>query len=1029
MSKRRQKSGTRPRATVKGRMLLQAHPSAVRPTERIVVRGSGWGAGAVSLLIDQNPVSPARVLQGFAQLGQVKPDSSGTFVALIGIDDNVEAGSHVLRAVRRGSQGEREATAQLEIIGSVVVGQQRSAADAADEEEGKGGPRLRNRHLLLQRFGTSLSIPPGVRGRAWADVERMKQALSTMERGQPVIPGCNWTPVGASVVSNGQLYETATTGRTAPVSGRVTSLAIDPNDPDNTVFIGTAQGGVWKTSDGGQTWLPKTDFAFSLAIGAVTIDASLTDISGRSRRIYAGTGEENFGGDSYYGGGILRSDDSGETWTQLAAISFQRDTISRIIVDPTEDQHLYLTSSKGAFESHNAEGSWDLLRAGLATDLALDASKPTRHRLYAAFYGDGIYRRIDMERWTLLKSPALPNPAPGRIALGQAPGAPLTMYAAFAAGPKGNDALQGLYKTTDGGDIWSLLPFPNPTGVSQTFYNLVLAVDPRSPDIVYFGEVQLWRSVNGGASWNAVTTGSPAGQPGIHSDQHAIAFRPTTGGTVWVGNDGGVWVSPDGGTNWSHRNRGLQTMQYYTLAQHHTFDAVLLAGSQDNGAQRFAGHPAWTNSALGDGGYTAIDPYPYHPLNMHWYEGRYSPYSVFRSDQAGEPGSWVLKTNGISVTDRYLFYAPFTVDPFTAGLFFGPHRLYYSYNYRTKWWPITGDLTAGHGPLGAISAISRLIWTDRDTYVYVGTADGRFWQVHQTFPTSDTTPWLKPWTTTDRSAGLPGVYIADIAAHPIDHNTLYVAVSGLLLGIFPPEVGIDHVWRSSNGGATWINIATAPSRANAAHIIAIDAEAPNRIFIGCDLGLFRSEDQGTTWVPWDQGLPNVAVLDLEIHTPSRLMRAATHGRGVWERPIDAATCRAVDIYVRDTLLDTGRRPTPVWDPDPLHPPPSDPLSGILSPFPPYDLMAWYCSVDIKVDSPDPTTGHYQTPTAALDYLAFGTLRGMLPHRGRTSRVSLQGHNRVVQAATQSKPALPSNKPVSHSPLLPCLPLPPPHTPF
>jgi hypothetical protein len=152
--------------------------------------------------------------------------------------------------------------------------------------------------------------------------------VGSEEPASPAFPGCNWTPTGASVVSKGQIAASydlngLPTGRAAPVSGRVTAIAIDPNDPNNTIYLGTAQGGVWKTTDGGQIWLPKTDFQFTLAIGAITIDHSIADpVTGRSNRVYIGTGEANFALDSYYGGGILRTDDGGETWTQLATAVF-----------------------------------------------------------------------------------------------------------------------------------------------------------------------------------------------------------------------------------------------------------------------------------------------------------------------------------------------------------------------------------------------------------------------------------------------------------------------------------------------------------------------------------------------------------------------------------------------------------------------------------------------------------------------------------------------------------------------------------
>jgi photosystem II stability/assembly factor-like uncharacterized protein len=491
---------------------------------------------------------------------------------------------------------------------------------------------------------------------------------------------------------------------------------------------------------------------------------------------------------------------------------------------------------------------------------------------------------------------------------------------------------------------------------------------------VYFGEIELWRSTNGGTAWTRISRGPVAGNPGIHVDQHAFAIDPVTPATVWAGNDGGVWRSTDGGTNWTHRNKGLQTLQYFFVAQHPQWESVMLAGAQDNGAQRFEGHPAWNLAAFGDGAYTAIDPV----TPNRWYEGRFNLQNVamfgcFRSDTAGAPGSFALKNTGIAVADRVLFYAPFTLDPSAPStLYFGTHRLYRSTDNADNWNAITGDLTAANQAWRAISAIT-VAPSDPDV-VYVGTSDGRFWRVEWDGAT---------WTTTNRSAGLPGVYIADIAVDPADANLVYVAVSGLLFGEWATEFGIAHVWRTPDAGANWTNISAGLSNANPVNSVVIDPADTDRIFIGCDVGVFRSENQGGAWTPWDQGLPNVAVIDLKIHGPARLLRAATHGRSVWERPIDAATCAAVDIYVRDDVVDVGRRiPAP---------------SGVTDPFLPGETVYWYQSVDIKVDTPD--MAGYQTPTAAIDYIDFQTIEHRNPFRGATSRVYVQVHNRGISNAT------------------------------
>jgi photosystem II stability/assembly factor-like uncharacterized protein len=934
-----------PRQGSSRKPILVLNPPRAAAGMRIIVRGADWGVCPVSLSIGEEEVSPARILQGFPEPGQVKPDAHGRFVVVLAIPDDLRAGEYRVVAIARGRKGETCVEARMQ-----VVGNNRPAGAGGGRDDDPWG---RSRSFLERRVGSggSVRIP---RLCAWQDVQRLRKLRDGRDRpppSPPTIPGCNWTPVGASVVINGQTQDAQ--GRSAPVSGRVDAIAIDPLDPDNTIYVGTAQGGLWKTADGGQTWVPKSDFQPSLSAGAIAIDRS----NGRNR-LFVGTGEDNFSGDSYYGAGILRSDDGGDTWSLIGSPVFSHAHIGRIIIDPNDSTHILIASNIGVFESHNTGTNWTNLRSGNATDLLLDSSNAANPRVYAGFAGDGIYLRLGAGNFALLSSPALPSPA-FRITLAMCAGTPQTIYAAFGTLAAPPYPLQGIYQTADGGNTWQAVGIPG--GTAQTWYNLVLAVHPTNPQIVYFGEVHLWQSTDGGATWTDITIGQPApGQPGIHADQHAFAIHPMTPTTVWAGNDGGIWFSTDGGGNWFSRNRGMQTLQYQTMAQHPQWAAVILAGSQDNGSQRYAGHPGWTLALVGDGGVSAIDP----GTPTRWYQGQARPNAlgIWRSDSAGDPASWNLKNNGINNGDRFLFYPPFTLDPSSPNiLYYGSNNLYQSTDNADTWAAITGDLTAG----GEISAIA--VAPNNSNIVYVGTSDGKFWQL----------TWNgSVWVQTDYSHGLPGVYIADIAVDPTNQSTAYVVIGALESAGAAAEFGIDHVWSSSTGGATWTEISAGLSQNNPVNSIVVDPANVSRLFIGCDVGIFRSENQGLTWTEWDDNLPNVAVFDLKLHNASRLLRTATHGRSIWERPIDAVLCSAVDIYVRDDIVDVGRDiPSP---------------SGVADPFLAGQTDFWYESKDIKLDTPAPA---YQTPAATIDYVTFEQITHRNPQQGVTSRVYVQVHNR------------------------------------
>jgi hypothetical protein len=174
-------------------------------------------------------------------------------------------------------------------------------------------------------------------------------------------------------------------------------------------------------------------------------------------------------------------------------------------------------------------------------------------------------------------------------------------------------------------------------------------------------------------------------------------------------------------------------------------------------------------------------------------------------------------------------------------------------------------------------------------------------------------------------------------------------------------------------------VSTGLSQANPVNAVVIDPANPATVFIGCDVGIFRSVNSGGAWTAWDDGLPNCSVQDLQIFNPGRLIRAATHGRSIWQRNLDAATCPLVDVYMRDDCVDTGL----------VTPTPSDVEHTVY----------WYQSVDVKVDSPDPVTNQYQTPSRDIDYLQFEELVHDNPRRDTWVRLHVQVHNRGNNPAT------------------------------
>ncbi|MFF0753037.1 glycosyl hydrolase [Streptomyces sp. NPDC004267] len=1041
--------------------LLEVSLPACRQGMPLDVRGSDWQSWPVRLTVDGQAVLPDHVLLGqtvpdpVRDKGEaIRPDGTGTFLCRLSTlrlepgehhiaaayadagegfaQDGYEAGAHTTVTViargetRRGGAPAREPDAE----------QRTAAGEGAEHEEGDD-PFERERFHWERRFGHLGRIPPGVRETQISQVRALRERRDRLEAGlravagkdpgtdpsAPVPGGTNWTPMGPGpLVSFGTGY-----------GGRALALAVDPTDT-NTVYLGTANGGVWKSTDRGLTWTPRSDFQRSLAIGALAIDPD------DHLHVVAGTGEFKSSADTYYGNGLLSSSDGGDTWTELGTAVFDRAEITRVVFDPTDStgKHLLVCSSIGVCESTDGGANWTVLNSGLFSDMVVlrVPGPPGTLKVVAARFGNGLWTSTRSNgtwaAWTVVNSPALPAANTfDRVAMTQQAGNPDLAFALFASFP----GFLALARTTDAGATWSAVPIrldfptgattsvsaghvhdvsvpaadmsaptaahtytstsagtpahthavpftaqqfarlagggqttvttaPDATGHSHTaslaitdmsFYALSVAVHPTDPNIVFVAERMLWRSSTGGGVFEYVSN--------IHSDHHALVFDPVNPATCWEVNDGGVQISTDTGVTWSHRNRDLATLQFQSLSLHPDWENVMLGGTQDNGVQRYAGTPAWTLSRGGDGGFAAIDPSK--PTRMFM---QYTFASILRSDDAGV--SWTLKNSGI--TGRVQFYAPFALDPTTpTTCYFGGAQLWRSADSMDTWASVSA------APGQAITAIA-VHPADSNT-VYAGTEGGRVYRYRRTGAT-----WNPADVTSTDLTGpsLPLVCISDIAVDSA--GTLWVTIAGLLDTEEPGEFSNDHVYRSVTD-KVWTSRSNGLAQANPINTIVIDPANGNRLFCGGDIGVFRTEDAGLTWLPWDQGLPNAPVFDLVLHAKRRLLRAATHGRSVWERPIDAGQTPMADLYLRDTVLDSGRvQPSP---------------SGVADPFDPAPTpgtMWWWQSPDIVVDAPEP---NYQTPSAVDDYVALTTIAHRTARRARVNRFYVQVHNRGVNAAT------------------------------
>jgi photosystem II stability/assembly factor-like uncharacterized protein len=735
---------------------------------------------------------------------------------------------------------------------------------AAQEEEALED---RWRYFYEMRAYPFERVPAGALQRARQQfAARWPDALARNAANDIAVGSSVWTPIGPAPIEGG-------------FSGRIASIAVHPTNPA-ILYIGAAQGGVWKSIDGGASWVPLTDTQCSLAMGSIAIDPVNPQI------LYAGTGELHFSGDSYYGCGILRSIDGGASWTQMGASVFDFTTggarVSRVAIDPTSagsagSTLVYAATSSGLFRSTNSGLTWTQTLAGIATDVVIDPVDP--RILYSAIGAtsgsnqNGVYKSTDRgATWTPLTS-GFPGGNTGRIALAIAPSSPSTVYAAIqdAFGGGGSDGqLLGIYRTIDAGATWARLAASGADCASQCWYDLFLAVDPLDAAVVYFGGVLLYRSDDGGALFRNITRS-------IHVDQHTIAFDPTNPSTVFVGNDGGIFRTQNRGGSWTSLNTNLAITQFYAGVSAHPLDPnVVLGGTQDNGTLEFGGTTTWAVALGGDGGYTAID---YIDPTRAWAETQWSPNSGFSGPRLriGAAGFGPPMVTGINTAEPALFIPPLVMDPVNPDiLYFGTIRLYRTTNSGNLWTSLTNDLSKGTGRVSSIAPAP-----SDPSVVYVGTNDGN---VHVTRDSGA--------TFTLRITGLPNRAVTDIAVDGDDAATATLTMSGF---------GTGHVFRTTDYGVTWSdasgNLPDLPVNAALTH-----PGLGTDLYVGTDLGIFRSTNSGGSWTPFNPGLPNVAVFDLIYSSTTGIAVAATHGRGVFAfRPVVAASL----VVAPDTIAFTS----------------------------------------------------------------------------------------------------------------------------
>lgn len=664
------------------------------------------------------------------------------------------------------------------------------------------------------------------------------------------------------------------------VGGRVVDIEFDPNNP-SIVYAGFSTGGVFKSFDAGNTWLPVFDEQAVLTVGDIAIDPTNSNV------VYVGTGEANGGHNNFPGGGVFKSTDAGATWIFLGLEGTT--SIGRIVINPQNTDILYLASVGSYFSPNPERGIYKSTDAGLTwenslfvsdttgfVDLIIDPNNPDRLMATAwervrrpnssHLYGpsSAIYKTTNGgNNWTKIINATLPNAAStnvGRIGLAIHKNNPDIVYSLFTDGY----SIISLYRSTDFGISWTDMDPDDELaqGMSNfSWYFGQVRVHPTNPNIVYVLDVGFMRSTDAGNTWLFNFSSE------LHVDHHALAFSPADPNYVISGNDGGINISTDGGINFSQPKK-IPATQFYEIGIDYNNPERLYGGTQDNGTNRTidGGLDNWEHIYGGDGFYVIVD---FNNSNIIYAE--YQNGGLGKSTDGGF--SWEYALSGIDGSEPTNWSTPVVMDPNTSNiLYFGTHSLYRTTDGTASWNKVSPQLTdwIPGRRLGTITTIA--VAPTNSNVIYVGTDDAHVW-----VSSDNGVNW------NDISSGLPERWVTRVVVDPSDENIVYVTFNGLKWRDPQP-----HVFRSTNKGTDWENINSnlpdAPVNA-----FAVDNNYSNILYVGNDVGMYVSFDTGHNWEVLGEGLPVLPVGDIKIHPTENYLVAGTYGRSMYKIDLNLVT--------------------------------------------------------------------------------------------------------------------------------------------
>ncbi|MEJ6792166.1 MAG: hypothetical protein QNK89_05370 [Lacinutrix sp.] len=685
------------------------------------------------------------------------------------------------------------------------------------------------------------------------------------------------------------------------MSGRVTAIDAVHSNPD-IMYVGTASGGLWKSTSGGIKWDPIFDKEVTASVGAVAIQQSNPSV------IWVGTGEGNPRNSLNGGYGIYKSLDAGRSWKSMGLEKTRH--IHRIVIDPINPNIVYVAAIGSPWGEHSERGVYKTIDGGNtwskilfannktgAADLVMDPSNPNKliatlweHKREPWFFnsggkGSGLHITHDGGKtWKkITEKEGFPKGELGRIGVAIAPSKPNIVYVLVEA--KKN----ALYKSEDGGFSWKKINDKSDIG-NRPFYYSEIYVDPQNENRVYSVFTYINVSEDGGKNFKQLMPAYGVSN-GVHPDHHAWWIHPENGNFMIDGNDGGMNITKDGGKSWRFIGN-MPVAQFYHINVDNEFPYNVYGGMQDNGSWRGPAYVLraqgirnsyWQEISFGDG----FDVVPDRDDSRYGWTMSQQGY-VSRYDWKTGNNYGVQPTHpDAEVLLRFNWNSAINIDPFSNNtLYFGSQFVHKSNNKGDTWTVISPDLTTNNpekqkqsdsggitiDATGAENHCTILVIDpspiEKDM-LWVGTDDGR---VHITQNGGNT------WNDVSKGLkGLPeGSWIVQIKASNKNKGEALLVANDYRRFNFEP-----YAYRTKDYGKSWERIVDDNDVKSYTLCIIEDIEEPNLMFLGTDDGLYISTNAGEKWTKWTEGFPTVPVKDLVIQAREHDLVIGTFGRAAW----------------------------------------------------------------------------------------------------------------------------------------------------